>query len=142
MKQKMIIILVCILLLSSGISVIMNEETVGSKQDSKIKNKCRSRGTIIVDCNGNGDYTNTFEGEEFKGKIDEVKIWNIARTSAQIKDNIYTICTGSETGLVGYWRFDEASGTTLKDYSVNANDGVLKNMDNSAWHKSDILGNN
>jgi hypothetical protein len=33
----------------------------------------------------------------------------------------------SEDGLVGYWKFDEGTGTTAKDSSGNGNDGTLTN---------------
>jgi len=29
--------------------------------------------------------------------------------------------------LVGYWRMDEGTGTTVKDYSGNGNDGTITN---------------
>jgi len=31
----------------------------------------------------------------------------------------------NESGLVGYWKFDEGSGTTVKDYSGNGNHGTF-----------------
>ena len=33
--------------------------------------------------------------------------------------------SGSEAGLGGYWRFNEASGQTVTDSAVNANHGTL-----------------
>ena len=29
------------------------------------------------------------------------------------------------TALIGYWRFEEGSGTTITDHSGNGNDGTL-----------------
>jgi len=66
----------------------------------------------------------------FDGIIDEVRIWNTARTSMQIQENMFEELTGSETGLVAYYRFDEATGsTTLPDESTNSNTGTLTSMD-------------
>jgi len=48
----------------------------------------------------------------FTGWIDEVRFWNTARTQSQIQDNMNISLTGEESGLVGYWRFDEGSGQT------------------------------
>ena len=31
----------------------------------------------------------------------------------------------NESGLVGYWRFEEGTGTTVEDLSGNGNDGTL-----------------
>ena len=34
--------------------------------------------------------------------------------------------TGNEPNLVGYWSFDEGTGTRARDSSVKANNGVLE----------------
>ncbi|MEJ2051955.1 MAG: LamG domain-containing protein, partial [Calditrichota bacterium] len=66
------------------------------------------------------------------GKMDEVRIWNTVRTQAQIRANLCRKLTGSETGLQGYWRLDESSGTLASDLTGN-NGGTLTNMENSDW---------
>ena len=33
--------------------------------------------------------------------------------------------TGNESGLVGYWNFEQGSGTTAYDQTANGNNGVL-----------------
>jgi Concanavalin A-like lectin/glucanases superfamily len=65
--------------------------------------------------------------EFFRGRIDEVRVWNVARTQAQIKGSMSTILAGSETGLVGYHKFDLTGGTTSTDSSPTANNGTLTN---------------
>ncbi|KPA13039.1 hypothetical protein MHK_006758 [Candidatus Magnetomorum sp. HK-1] len=67
----------------------------------------------------------------FKGIIDEVRIWNIARTSSQIQANMYEPLSGNESGLVGYYQFDVASGTTVIDNSTYGYDGTLQG--NPQW---------
>jgi len=70
----------------------------------------------------------THEEEEFpdystfSGLIDEVRIWNIARTQRQIQATMDTTLTGKEEGLTGYWSFDDG---TANDLSPNGNDGTL-----------------
>ncbi|NOY69782.1 MAG: hypothetical protein GXP53_09910 [Deltaproteobacteria bacterium] len=65
----------------------------------------------------------------FDGKIDDIRVWNTARTQAQIQDAMCRKLTGSESGLVGYWRFDEeSSSTTCLDQTANNNNGVMTNF--------------
>ncbi|MCK5331881.1 MAG: choice-of-anchor D domain-containing protein, partial [Candidatus Marinimicrobia bacterium] len=64
-------------------------------------------------------------GSYFNGNIDEVRIWNIARTQEEIQANMSHHLVGDEEGLVGYWRMDEGSGQTLVDWSINENHGQL-----------------
>ena len=71
----------------------------------------------------------------FTGKIDEVRIWNVARTDEQIRDNMCRTLNGDENGLVAYYRFDQknASGqTTLYDITSNENHGTLTSMEATA----------
>jgi hypothetical protein len=64
----------------------------------------------------------------FDGKIDEVRLFNVARTEAQIRSDMCNTLTGTETGLVNYWQFNNGSGTTLSDV-VGSSTGTLTNMD-------------
>ena len=59
----------------------------------------------------------------FSGSIDDVRIWNVARTQAQIISSMASTLTGSETGLAAYYKFD-SSGTVL-DATANHNDGIV-----------------
>jgi alpha-tubulin suppressor-like RCC1 family protein len=61
------------------------------------------------------------------GIMDEIRMWNIARTPQQIADNMHMRLGGNEIGLVGYWQFDESTGTIAKDSSGNNNDCTLNN---------------
>ena len=73
----------------------------------------------------------------FVGFIDEVRIWNVARTEAEIRSDMNTELTGNEPGLVAYWKFDELSQAykglrdnamkdeIVRDASPNKNDGRL-----------------
>jgi len=63
--------------------------------------------------------------ELFKGLIDDVRIWDIARTETEIKATMNRSLTGNETGLVGCWKFDEAAGSdTASDSTPNGYDGT------------------
>jgi len=61
-----------------------------------------------------------------KALVDDVRVWNTARTAQEIRDNYDQQLTGSETNLQGYWRFDDdTSGTTIDDKTSNNRDGDL-----------------
>lgn len=74
--------------------------------------------------------------EYFPGRLDEVRVWNVARTQQQIQDYMHQPLTGTETGLVAYWKFDDGSGSTLNDASASGNTGTL--MNNPTWVLSDV----
>ena len=59
------------------------------------------------------------------GLIDEVRVWNVARTIDEIRSGMYKQLNGDETGLVGYWKFDEETEGRIFDSSPNKNDGKL-----------------
>lgn len=63
--------------------------------------------------------------DKLKGCVDEVRIWNVARTQAEIQADMHREISGTEPGLVGYWRFNEGSGNTAFDQTPNGNDGSL-----------------
>ncbi len=53
--------------------------------------------------------------EQPAGKIDEVRIWNHARTAEQIQQFMGRTVDPATPGLVAYWRFDEGAGLVAKD---------------------------
>ena len=61
----------------------------------------------------------------FDGQIDEVRIWNTARTQAEIQANIDASLSGPETGLVGSWTFSDRLGNSASDFTQAGNDGLL-----------------
>jgi hypothetical protein len=66
---------------------------------------------------------------EFTGILDEVRIWDHARTSAEINAYKKTRLTGSESGLVGLWRLNEGTRTTIKDKVSGGSDGTFSDGD-------------
>jgi len=68
----------------------------------------------------------------FDGTIDEVRIWNVVRTEAELQANKAKELDGNETNLVGYYTFNAISGTTLSDDSTNSYTGTLVNFD-ASW---------
>jgi len=69
------------------------------------------------------------------GLIDEVRIWNVARTQAQLQDNKDEIIDPATTGLVAYYRFNQGTAggdntgiNTLLDLTSFSNHGTLHNF--------------
>jgi hypothetical protein len=62
----------------------------------------------------------------FPGRIDEVRFWNRAISQTEIQQKMcYWLTPANETGLIGYWKMNEGSGSTIFDATVNANNGVI-----------------
>jgi hypothetical protein len=57
--------------------------------------------------------------------VDEVRIWNVARSGDELVRNRTKRLSGSEAGLVGYWPLDEESGQLAHDVSGHGLDGRL-----------------
>lgn len=68
--------------------------------------------------------------DHYAGKIDEVRVWNIALSQSQIRNNMCRQLTGAESGLVGYWNMNEGTdggcsgGQDACDLSASANHGT------------------
>lgn len=67
----------------------------------------------------------------FKGTIDDLKIWNVQRTNAEVLADGSALPIPSGTpNLVRYYKFNEGAGTTTADAAGNGN-GTLVN--NPVW---------
>lgn len=74
-------------------------------------------------------------GEFFRGQMDEVRIWSIARSATEIRYSLSRALAGDEPGLVAYWRLNEGMGTTAADATTNGFDGTLYGP---TWTNSDV----
>ncbi len=61
----------------------------------------------------------------FNGKIGELRVWSTPRSPQEIKAYMHAELTGDEEGLLGYWKFKEGSGNTIKDSSPYENHGTI-----------------
>jgi len=94
--------------------------------------KVRSSGGLIANVGNNANLNFSqdpcigLDGTTFlNAQIDEVRIWNRALTQTEIQQDMCKKLTGTETGLVGYWRFDDCGGVIATDASGNGNNGTL-----------------
>ena len=65
-------------------------------------------------------------GPDFKGNLRDFRLWSKPRKSNEILASINISLRGTESGIMGNWRFDEAIGSTVKDY-VRMRHGQLNN---------------
>jgi hypothetical protein len=63
---------------------------------------------------------NPMTSQCFNGMFDELRIWNVARSAQEVAAGFDEPMTGSEPGLVGYYKFDEMTGTTTADSVTTA----------------------
>ncbi|MGI9241180.1 MAG: LamG domain-containing protein [Verrucomicrobiales bacterium] len=73
------------------------------------------------------------DAEFFDGWIDELRIWDVARSGDEIADNFGLSIAPDETGLVAYWNFTDGYG----DVTGNGHDGtpmasaIISNLQNA-----------
>jgi hypothetical protein len=87
---------------------VINGVTVGMKTITAALTTSKSSLSI--------GYSPSFSGNGgFTGKIDEFRVWKVARSDADIASTMHQHLRGNEANLVVYFPFDEGTGTTSKD---------------------------
>jgi len=72
--------------------------------------------------------------EVFDGYVADVRVWNTVRTQTEIRDYMDTPLTGSETGLVGYWKGDgNFNDLTVSANNLTANNGATATTLDHPW---------
>ncbi len=101
-------------------------------------------GILVASGISNSGYTNdaiaigqygTSGANFFQGSIDEVRLWNVARTQCEIISYMNCEIPGSATALLANYHFNQgivavnnSTVNTLTDVSGNSNDGTLTNF--------------
>ena len=62
--------------------------------------------------------------QPFNGNIAQLRVWNEARSAAEIVANMGVSIPGNTPGLVGYWEMNDAGGQLVQDKTTTA-DGLL-----------------
>ncbi|MFT3932109.1 MAG: T9SS type A sorting domain-containing protein [Chitinophagaceae bacterium] len=84
-----------------------------------------------------GNRTNA--GHFFNGNMDELRIWNTARTQTEIKTNMLNRnLANNATGLVAYYRMNENAGTTTASASTNTSGLTGTLVGTPTWSTSPI----
>ncbi|MFA6186036.1 MAG: LamG domain-containing protein [Phycisphaerae bacterium] len=61
----------------------------------------------------------------FNGTLDDVSIWNYAKTDAEVLNSFNQTLIGTESGLAAAWNFNEGSGQVVTDITGHGNNGIL-----------------
>jgi len=114
------------LYLDGGTTGITN--AVGAASSTIVYHGSNAR-PVMLGSDANADTT----GHHFyHGLLDDVAIFNAALTSGNVS-TIYNAGVPNDisgmSNLIGYWKFEEGTGTTVADSSTNSNNGGLGN----AW---------
>ncbi len=70
-------------------------------------------------------------GRYLKGALDEIRIWDTARTAADIAASMQAEIETESSGLIGYWQLNEGSGLNTDDATGASNGGNL--MQGPEW---------
>lgn len=73
----------------------------------------------------------------WEGVLDEIRVWSVARTEAEVRAFMHLVLVGDETGLEAYYQLNETSGTAIKDV-VNMNDLTLQGAATTALSTVDV----
>lgn len=101
--------------------------------------------SLLFTCYDSNDFSNPITDVNFIRLVDVQTILpnpaalgqsKTFTTSAYLRTN----WNSSSSGLVGWWKLDETSGTTAADSSGNGNDGTLINMGSSGWTTGAVGG--
>ena len=104
---------------------VMQSETTEAASTSPINLAQRALGAADAYQFFLGKSYNDFR--PLQGKMAEARVWSVARTPEEIWKNMYRIKNPKDLPeLIGYWKFDEGKGNTVKDYSMYGNDGVAQ----------------
>jgi len=74
---------------------------------------------------------------QFYGTVDEIRVWNTARTPDQLMEFMHRQLKGDEPGLIAYYNFNTAHDSIVPDAGPNGNQGVMKNGNDPCWSYAD-----
>jgi len=65
------------------------------------------------------------QNNEFDGEIAHARVWNVARSDSDIAYYYNRTVDSNDSNLVGYWKLNEGTGSTVADFSSNSNSGTI-----------------
>ena len=112
---------------------------------NNVETKIYINGTLITTQSTTNTMTNYTSGimfgndisqtRPYKGRLSDVRIWNVIRTASEIANNYQLSLAGNESGLVGNWKLNQGTAgsnnsgvTTAIDSSSSGKNGTLNNF--------------
>jgi hypothetical protein len=74
-----------------------------------------------------------------EGAIDEVRIWNVARTEAEIQGSMMLALVAPTPGLVGRWGLDEGAGPAVYGTAGTGLHGTIVGSEVTDWSRVDCV---
>jgi RHS repeat-associated protein len=74
------------------------------------------------------------------GTLDDVRVWGVARSAAEIAAAFQTTLTGTEPGLAAYYTFNEAAGTAALDRTPAGRHGLIGHLTQRVVSTAPITG--
>ena len=63
-----------------------------------------------------------------RGAVDDMRVWNVARTTQQIAESMNALAQPAPAGLIGEWQFDEPGGHVIADTSGHGRDATVQDL--------------
>lgn len=73
---------------------------------------------------GKSTFTKLGTGENFGGNLDEIRVWNVARSDYDLNQGRVNLLAGDEPGLVLNWRCDGLASDSISDSGPKSNNGT------------------
>jgi hypothetical protein len=90
-----------------NMKLYLNGQLVASNRTTKSFASIDAFHTNLIGRGMSGNPTD----QDFRGQIDEFRVWNHRRSAVQIRENMNVQMTGKEKGLVGLWNFENGNAT-------------------------------
>ncbi|GEM_PF-983128 len=74
---------------------------------------------------GRSSFRAVYPDADFRGQMNEIRVWKGARSEAQIRTNMFRHLSGAEPSLAGLWNFENVTNGVVKDLSAGHHDGKL-----------------
>ena len=103
------------------VAAVVQDNKITFYKDGQAKGQVSLFGGSMQSSSGNLQLGMAGGGNSaFSGYMTEVRVWNVARTAQEIQQAMNVHLSGSEDGLLGYWRFADGAGVVKNQVNKQA----------------------